>query len=416
MKKSDKASFALALFLGFAYTMYVIGKMSFSAATVGLIEEGVLTKTETGIISGIFWIVYALGQIVGALVVNKISPYLMIEIGIVGSAATNILMACSENFRVLLCIWCMSGASQFGLWSGLLKLTSTEVSEKHRPVLIGFLAYSYSIGSIISYFLTAAILTVWSWKYIFIFCGVICGLALPGIVYSQMKASPILEKEIEQEMKGVQKKSKITWKLIWDRGLVFFALLMCLKTIVESGIGTWMPTILFEVYGVSSSYSSLLSVGRLVIALLGVALGAIVYGCAKADELHSLIIIMVPMIPIMFLLNNLSQVNVSSTIVLLFAAALLLSGTTPRMSLNYPARYRDIGLTANIGAIMNCMSTAGMSIATYGGGYIADAFGWNAVIRIWTIFVILFLVIAVGIIPLWNRFKRNWGIKRRNEI
>lgn len=411
--KSDKASFALSIFLGFAYTMYVIGKMSFSAATVGLIEEGILTKTETGIISGIFWIVYAVGQVVGALVVNKISPYLMIEIGIIGSAATNILMACSDNFGVLLCIWCISGASQFGLWSGLLKLTSTEVSEKHRPILIAFLAYSYSIGSIISYFLTASILAVWSWKYIFIFCGIICGLALPGIIYSQIKASPILEKEIEQEMKGVQKKGKITWKLIWDRGLIFFALLMCLKTIVESGIGTWMPTILFEVYGVSSSYSSLLSVGRLVVALLGVALGAFVYGRARADELHSLIIIMVPMIPIMLLLGNLSQAKVSFTIILFFVAALLLSGTTPRMSLNYPARYRDIGLTANIGAIMNCMSTGGMAVATYGGGYVADAFGWNAVVHIWTILVLLFIIIAVGIIPLWNRFKRNWGIKRR---
>jgi len=408
---AEKASFRLSVFLGFAYTMYVIGKMSFSAATVGLIEEGILTKTQTGVISGIFWLVYAIGQVVGALIVNKVSAYLLIEIGIIGSAISNILMACTESFGILLVVWCLGGAAQLGLWSGLLKLTSTEVSEKHRPVLVGFLAYSYSIGSIISYFLTAAILAVCSWKYIFILCGVICGLALPGIVYSRKKASPILEKEMESQSSSIQKKQKITWKIIWNRGLIFFALLMCVKTIVENGIGSWMPTILFEVYGISSSYSSLLSVGRLVIALLGVALGAFVYAKARTDELHSLIIIVLPMVPIMLLLNNLSNLEIFTVIVLLFGGALLLSATTPRISLNYPARYQDIGLTANVGAIINCMSTGGMAIATYGGGYIADKFGWNAVVHMWTILITFFLIVTVGMIPLWNRFKRSWGIK-----
>ena len=73
-----KASFRLAVFLGISYTLYIIGKMSFSAATVGLVESGVLTKTETGMINGIFWLVYAIGQIIGAIIVNKVSAYLLI--------------------------------------------------------------------------------------------------------------------------------------------------------------------------------------------------------------------------------------------------------------------------------------------------------------------------------------------------
>ena len=111
----EKASFRLCIILGFAYTMYVIGKMSFSAATVGLIEDGVLSKTETGIISGVFWLIYAMGQIVGAIIINKVSAYLLIEIGIVGSALSNILMACTENFAFMLVAWCLGAASQMGL-------------------------------------------------------------------------------------------------------------------------------------------------------------------------------------------------------------------------------------------------------------------------------------------------------------
>lgn len=411
--KLEKASFRLCIFLGFAYTMYVIGKMSFSAATVGLIEDGVLSKTETGIISGVFWLIYALGQIAGAIIVNKVSAYLLIEIGIVGSAVSNILMACTENFAFMLVAWCLGAASQMGLWPGLLKLTSTEVADKHRPMIISYLAYAYSIGSIISYFLTAGILAVSTWEYIFLSCGIICAVAVPGIIYSKRRLSPILEKEFEQEADSDSPKGKLTWRIIWDRGLIFFALLMCLRTIVDSGVGSWMPTILFEVYGVSSTYSSLLSVVRSVISLLGITLGAFVYARLKGDELPSLLIVMVPLLPMILILNYLSILSVSIVIVLLFGATLLLAAASPRISLNYPARYQDVGLTATVGAIMNCMSTGGMALATYGGGYIADRFGWNAVVLMWTILIALFLIVAVSLIPIWNRFKSGWIIQRR---
>ena len=154
---------------------------------------------------------------------------------------------------------------------------------------------------------------------------------------------------------------------------------------------------------------------RLVISLLGIALGAFVYARLKGDELPSLLIVMVPLLPIMLILNYLSILSVSIVIVLLFGATLLLAAASARISLNYPIRYQDVGLTATIGAIMNCMSTGGMAIATYGGGYVADRFGWNAVILMWTILIALFLVVAVSLIPIWNRFKRGWIIQRRRE-
>ena len=113
------------------------------------------------------------------------------------------------------------------------------------------------------------------------------------------------------------------------------------------------------------------------------------------------------------ILNYLSILSVSIVIVLLLGATLLLASVSPRITLNYPVRYQDVGLTATVGGIMNCMSTGGAAIATYGGGYISDHFGWNAVILLWTILIALFLIVAVSLIPIWNRFKRGWIIQRR---
>ena len=404
--KVEKASFRLALFIGISYTLYIIGKMSFSAATVGLVESGVLTKTETGMINGIFWLVYAIGQIIGAIVVNKVSAYLLIEIGIWGSVLSNIVLAGSENFIVMLIAWCLGGMAQSGLWPGILKLVTTEVTDKHRMPLLAYLAYAFSIGSVISYFLTAAILKSWSWKYIFAISGIIGMVAYVFIAYSKKKDSPILQRKLQEDKTVV--KEKLTFRVVWERGLILFSLLLCLKTIVENGVGSWMPTILTEMFGFSSSNSSLLSVVRLLVALAGVTLGTFVYALVKSDELKAIIMLAIPILPVILVLNNLSGLSATSAIVLFFAVNFFSSALHARISLNYPARYQDIGLTPTIGAIMNCMYTGGMAIANYGGGYIADQFGWIAVIRMWTIVIILVLVIAFLTLPIWKRFKKKY--------
>lgn len=61
--------------------------------------------------------------------------------------------------------------------------------------------------------------------------------------------------------------------------------------------------------GILMENSSLLSVVRIVISLLGIALGAFVYSCAKLDELRSIFIVSVPLFPMMVVLNYLSDLS-----------------------------------------------------------------------------------------------------------
>ena len=50
----EKASSRLFISLFVIYTIHIIGKTSFSAATVGLVDEAILTKTQAGLISGAY--------------------------------------------------------------------------------------------------------------------------------------------------------------------------------------------------------------------------------------------------------------------------------------------------------------------------------------------------------------------------
>ena len=139
----EKVSSKLFISLFVIYTIHIIGKTSFSAATVGLVDEAILTKTQAGLISGAYWLLYAVGQFAGGFVVNKISPYLLINLSIVTSAVANISLAFTENYLIMFVIWGLSGLLQFGLWPAILKLLSTEIVAKQRSSAMFRISFCY---------------------------------------------------------------------------------------------------------------------------------------------------------------------------------------------------------------------------------------------------------------------------------
>lgn len=297
----EKASFKLFLCLFFIYTINVLGKTSFSAATVALVDDAILTKTEAGIISGVFWLLYVAGQFAGGFLTDKISPYLLIEITIVISTIANLTLGFSDSYVLMLIVWSIDGILQFGLWPSILKLVSTEIIPKQRM----------------------------------------------------------------------------------------------------------MPTIMLETYGASPSFTSLLSVGLLITNIFGVVLTTYVYHKVKCDELVTLRILYVAIVPMLLLLLNFRNMNIYIATILMSGVTILIYGSAQILLMNYPGRFHLWGLTATVGGIINCFAAFGNVIATYGSGFIADNWGWDAIIVFWNVLILLFVVITIAIIPIWKEFRRR---------
>ncbi len=407
VRTTEKSSFILFWCLFFIYTSNIIGKTSFSAATVALIDEDILTKTQAGLISGAYWFIYAAGQLVGGFLVNRISPYLCLNISIIGSALSNLLLVGVDGFLPMLVIWSLGSAAQFGHWPAVLKLVSTEIVPRQRMMAMGRLAFCYCLGSILSYVFTATILAVASWEYIFVLCGLVNVVVLPPSIFASRRLSPVLRCEEEQAEQRAGKREKITWRLVWSSGLVFFCILMVIKAIADNGIKSWMPTIMMETYGATPSYTSLLSVVLLVINIFGVLVCHFIYDKTKCDELKTLIILYTAIVPMILMLLGFKSLNIYLVTVLMSFITLLLYGSGQILQMNYPGRFHAYGLTATVGGIINCFAAVGNVIATYGGGYIADNFGWDVMIGVWNVLLLAFVAISVAMLPMWRKFRRK---------
>lgn len=87
--ESKPLSIALFLFAFFMYAAVYMTKSMFSSAMAIIVEEGFMTKSQTGLINAAFWFTYAIFQVVGGFAADRYSPYKLIMIGLIGSALSN---------------------------------------------------------------------------------------------------------------------------------------------------------------------------------------------------------------------------------------------------------------------------------------------------------------------------------------
>ena len=66
------------------YAVVYMTKNCYSAAMASIVDEGILTKSQTGLINAVFYGVYAPFQILGGVFADKYNPEKMIKIGLVG--------------------------------------------------------------------------------------------------------------------------------------------------------------------------------------------------------------------------------------------------------------------------------------------------------------------------------------------
>ena len=73
------------------YAVVYMTKSCYSGAMASIVHEGVLTKSQTGLITASFYFVYAPLQILGGIFADKYNPEKMIKIGLVGSGVANLI-------------------------------------------------------------------------------------------------------------------------------------------------------------------------------------------------------------------------------------------------------------------------------------------------------------------------------------
>lgn len=257
-----------------------------------------LDKESMGLIMSLFFIPYALGQIPGGWMADRVGSRQAISLCAVGWSIATLAMGVSEGLVLLAAAWFANGLFQAGLFPACTNTFSKWFSANRRAIASGWLASSMSIGSAAASVIAALLVEKFGWRWAFGVFGV------SGIVWtaafrrtfhdlpeqdSRVNAAELslIRRPISEKSKnnGTSKSESVA--VPEHDGAVWLALLLspatwliCMQQFCRAGgqifFSTWFPTYLQEARGVSVAQSGLLNSLPLAAIVGGCVLGGMV--------------------------------------------------------------------------------------------------------------------------------------------
>ena len=397
--------FYITVFL--MYTMVFMTKQCFNAAMADIVNEGFMTKTETGIIIMVFYIVYAPGQIAGGFFADRFESSKLILIGLIGGIVSNAIIFFNHSYPVMLAAWGFNALAQFALWPAVLKIIATKLHIRHRFPAVAYITLAQPIGVILSYLIAALI---GRWEYNFAISSMILLVAtiLFCGVYEYLKRKALLAED-EPTVGGKRTHAANTDKtraVILGSGLLFVLLANLFKNMVIGGVRGLSPVMLMESYAsVTPKIGNSLNMIILIFGIIGVLIAGQVNTRFRGKEFRISLVSWILTVPAWLVLVGIGKVNIWLSVLALswIYGILMLEASTIQCWIASLQKYNCAGMAAGLS---NAAASVGIVIQSYAFAAVADRTNWVCVVWLCTVLGILSFGFTVCAAVLWKRFKR----------
>ena len=164
---------------GLAYTC----RLALGVVKKPLIDAGIFTPTELGLIGSAFFYTYAIGKLTNGFLADHLSPRVFLFFGILASALCNLGMGFSTAVTLSVVLWGLNGWFQsFGAPASVVSL-SQWFSNHERGRYYGIWSTAHSIGEGLTFVATGAIVGTLGWQAGFWGPGMLCILTAFGCLF-----------------------------------------------------------------------------------------------------------------------------------------------------------------------------------------------------------------------------------------
>ena len=177
----------LAATLG--YGMYYVCRLSLNVVKKPIVDEGVFSETELGIIGAVLFFTYAVGKFMNGFLADRSNINRFMSTGLLVTALVNLCLGFVHSFILFAVLWGISGWFQsMGAASCVVGL-SRWFTDKERGSYYGFWSASHNIGEALTFLIVASIVSVLGWRYGFFGAGIV-GLLGALIVWKFFHDTP----------------------------------------------------------------------------------------------------------------------------------------------------------------------------------------------------------------------------------
>lgn len=399
------------------YIMYLIVYMTkncYSAAMAMIVSEGVLTKTQTGTITAAFYIVYALCQLPGGAAADRFSPGNLILIGLLGAGTANLIIYFNQNYTVMIAVWAINGAVQFGVWPSVFKITSTGLAKEHCSMGVFYIGTASSAGLFFSYIL-AGLVSKWQYNFllsaVLLFVTAVIWVFLWNFLEKQMIAAEDTG-QIRRQTKKLRRTAKNSgfFRVFMSSGLCILLIVTLIRCMLDIGVKSLAPVMLVESYEwLSPSFATALNTLLIIAGVCGLFFFKFLFPKRISNEATTLTLLLAFALPAFAVVMLLGKIPLWMIIAALILAIAMTSGGALIGSSYLALHFIAEGHDGKVAGIFNAGATLGIVLANYGFAKIADSFGWQITVRLYFALAAVSVILCSAAVPLWKQFLKKAG-------
>jgi sugar phosphate permease len=413
--------------LWLTYGAFYFCRTNISSAAPGLkasIADGglALSGEQVGWILASLKIAYGVGQLVNGQLSERVSPRVMLTIGMFGSAALNVLFGLGTSFYFLLFVWAMNGVCQSLGWTPCVRVAANWVPIERRGHAMGIIGTGYQITLGLTYVVASQAAEHFGWRGALYVPAVL--LTLAGIfMLVFLREAPDEPNEEVADKRTHSKKSRssptptpqhsirnvLYWTLfnptLWLLGLSLGLLNACRYGFLDWGVTHLMETRNIEV-GKAGLQFFVIAIGAVAGSYLAGWASDRIFGGRRAP----MVCMLMTMLGGLTLIYNATiHASVISSMVLLVAIGFCIFGPQLLLVGTAPADLAHRGTSAAAAGFVNFMGYMGAATGDVATGYFSSPTngGWQTAIYVWAGWAFAGAAIT-GI--LWNTTAKQVGL------
>ena len=374
--KNVKNAIYIGVLCSVSYLAVYFARNILGAVSPQMIEVG-YAETYIGKLSSIYFICYAIGQLINGIIGDKIKARYMISVGLFMAGITNLMFSfLSQNYASLAMVaYGLTGFFLSMIYGPMTKI----VAENTEPIYATRCSLGYEFSALIGSPIAGIAAAILVWQSVFVTSSII--LIIMAIICFAFFL--FFEKRgiIKYNQYTPKKENGKGIKVLIKHRIIKFTLISVITGIVRTTVVFWMPTYFSQYLGFSPKTSaSIFTVATLIISLT-TFITIFLYEKLNRN-MDKTILIMFVTASLFFMSLYLIKQPILN-IVFMVIAIMASNGAATMLWRRYCPSLRDTGMVSSATGFLDFMSYMAAAASSTLFANAVSQIGWGNLILIW---------------------------------
>ncbi len=371
-----------------SYLAVYVARNILGAVSPQMIESGLFTTENIGTLSSVYFITYAVGQLINGRIGDKIKSKFMISLGLILAGISNFLFSTMVSSPLSsYIIYGMTGFFLSMIYGPMTKV----VAENTEPIYATRCSLGYTFSSFFGTPLAGVLAALLLWQGVFaassallIIMGVICFIVFT--IYER-KGYIAYGRFVRDPKKGG------SIRVLIKHQIIKFTLVAVLTGIVRTTVVFWLPTYLSQYLGLSTESAALVFTVATFIISATTFVAVFLYERLHRNMDLTVLVSFISSAVCFALVYIVHQSTLN--IILMVMAIMSASCAASMLYSRYCPSLRDTGMVSSATGFIDFMSYMSASISSTLFANAVNSIGWGNLILVWFGLMVAGIIVAL---------------------